>query len=257
VRPPTSAERERTIALVSEGFAAGIFDVDELDRRLTVAHSTEDRGELIRLEADLDALASARAAQDRGLPALARPALVPAHEVRPAAHVWAIMGGAQRHGTWSVPRTLHITTIMGGCELDFREARFPEGPVDVHIRTFMGGVQILVPPNLAVEMNGSAIMGGFGHVARSRATPDPGAPLLRIHGLAVMGGVDVRTRLPGESGWQARLRTYAEKHVPTALDHLRRAADPWTARAERHARRAARKAAKRLERDARRLPPRG
>ena len=55
-----------------------------------------------------------------------------------------------------------------------------------------GGVQIIVPPGLAVEVHGTAIMGGFQNVNRAPAHPDPDAPLLRVHGLAFMGGVDVR-----------------------------------------------------------------
>jgi len=250
-RPLDTAERERTITLVSDGFAAGLFDVDELERRVTIAHSTEDRHELAKLEEDLGALAPAR--MEPATVPLPRPssrsALIPERDVRPHMDVWAIMGGAQRRGAWSVPRELKIVAIMGGCELDFREARLPEGPVDVHITALMGGVQILVPPHLAVEMNGSAIMGGFDHVSRARAQPEPGAPLLRIHGLAVMGGVEVKTRLPGESGWQARMRAFAEKHLPGGMEQLRAASD------ERLERRAARKAARLQRKLARRLPP--
>ena len=36
--------------------------------------------------------------------------------------------------------------------------------------------------------------------------PDPDAPLLRIHGLTMMGGVDITMRLPGESERGARRR---------------------------------------------------
>lgn len=255
-RALTSADRERTITLVSDGFAAGLFDVDELERRVTIAHTTEDSRELAKLAEDLGVFAAAHTeTPDAPLP-MPMPALIPARDVRPHLDVWAIMGAAQRRGSWTVPRELKITAIMGGCELDFREARFPEGTVDVHITAFMGGVQILVPPNLAVEMNGSAIMGGFDHVSRSRVQPDPHAPLLRIHGLAIMGGVEVKTRLPGESAWQARMRAFAESHLPAALDHLRKNADLWQShRDERHARRAARKEARRLERMGRRSPP--
>ena len=70
----------------------------------------------------------------------------------------------------------------------------------------MGGINIVVPPGLAVQMHGSAIMGGFADVNRSPAYPDPDAPLLRIHGLTMMGGVNIEMRLPGESERGARRR---------------------------------------------------
>jgi len=177
--------------------------------------------------------------------------------VRPHLDLWAVLGGAQRQGSWSVPRELKVVAFMGGCELDFREARFPEGPVDVHITAVMGGVEILVPPNLAVEVNGSAILGGFEHVSRTRPESDPRAPLLRIHGLAVMGGVEVKTRLPGESGWQARMRTFAERHLPSlpsaAGDVHQAFLDAYQTReARRAARQALRRTAKEARQEARR-----
>ena len=63
---------------------------------------------------------------------------------------------------------------MGGATLDFREARLPEGEVEIRVGALMGGVEIIVPPTLAVESNGAAIMGGFEHVDRAPATAEPG-----------------------------------------------------------------------------------
>jgi hypothetical protein len=63
----------------------------------------------------------------------------------------------------------------------------------------MGGVQLIVPPTLSVEVSGAAICGGFGHVERIAAQADPDRPVLRVRGVAVFGGVAVETRLPGES----------------------------------------------------------
>jgi hypothetical protein len=74
----------------------------------------------------------------------------------------------------------------------------------------MGGTQIIVPPGLAVQTDGSAFMGGFQQVNRAPAHPDPDAPLLRIRGLAFMGGVDITMRLPGESDRQAHRRRRVE-----------------------------------------------
>ena len=74
------------------------------------------------------------------------------------------------------------------------------------MKALCGGVQIVVPPGLAVEVHGTAIMGGFQNVNRAPAHPDPDAPLLRVRGLAVMGGVEITMRLPGESEHQAHRR---------------------------------------------------
>ena len=74
----------------------------------------------------------------------------------------------------------------------------------------MGGTEIIVPPGLAVETHGSAIMGGFQEVNRAPTHPDADAPLLRVHGFVFMGGVDIRMRLPGESGRDAHRRQKRE-----------------------------------------------
>jgi hypothetical protein len=81
-----------------------------------------------------------------------------------------------------------------------------------------------------VQTSGTGIMGGFQQINRAPAHPDPDAPLLRIHGFAVMGGVDVKMRLPGESDREARRRLRNERREERRAE---RALD----RADRHERR--------------------
>ncbi len=139
--------------------------------------------------------------------------------------MYAIMGGIDRHGVWTVPSRMKIVAMMGGAQLDLREALLPAGPIDLEILAVMGGVQIIVPPGLAVQMNGTAIMGGFSELNRAPVLPDPEAPLLRVHGFAVMGGVDVQMRLPGETERDAHRRTrkelQGERRAQRLLDRQR------------------------------------
>jgi hypothetical protein len=53
-------------------------------------------------------------------------------------------------------------------------------------------------------------MGSFEEVERAPAHPDPDAPLLRVHGLAIMGAVEVKMRMPGETGGDAWRRQKRE-----------------------------------------------
>jgi len=168
-------------------------------------------------------------------PSPATVALAPA--TRDEQSLFAIMGGIDRRGAWNVPRKLKLKTMMGGAVLDLREARFPPGPVDIHIFAFMGGAQIIVPPGLAVQTEGSAFMGGFPQVNRAPAHPDPDAPLLRVHGFAIMGGVAVQMRLPGEAERDAHRRHHhADRAERRAL------------REERHAQRRLERAERRRDR---------
>ncbi len=197
--------RERAIAVLSEAFAQDALDVDEFERRVTLAHTSAAVADIDALLSDLPAsVAPAAAPLPVALVASDEPADAPPQTV------YAVFGGVDRRGSWTVPRRLRVVAMMGGANLDLREARFPRGVIDLEVKAIFGGVQILVPPGLAVEVNGAAIMGGFQNVNRSPPSPDPDAPLLRVRGIAVMGGVDISMRLPGESDSKARLRQRQE-----------------------------------------------
>jgi hypothetical protein len=210
-RPPQTAlqrvhgVRERAISVLSDAFAQDALDVDEFERRVTRAHTSESPEEIEALLADLPNAAVAATA-----PAAGPVALVPAVQEAPAETVYAILGGVDRRGSWTVPRRFRVVAMMGGAMIDLREARFPRGVIELEVKAFWGGVQILVPPGLAVEVHGTAIMGGFQNVNRAPPTPDPEAPLLRVRGIAVMGGVDISMQLPGESARQAHRRRRLE-----------------------------------------------
>lgn len=69
-------ERERVASEVREHFALGRIDAEELDRRLGLAYSARDLGELRALRADLPVL-HASPARGRKLAARARVAVLP------------------------------------------------------------------------------------------------------------------------------------------------------------------------------------
>ena len=195
--------RERVIARLSDHFAHDALDVDEFERRVTVAQTSENPADIEALLADLPEVAGPIAPVPAVVPTVV-PALLPAERDRDT--LYAIFGGIDRRGAWTVPRRMKIVAIMGGAHLDLREARFPPGVVELDVTAVMGGIEIVVPPGLAVQMHGSAIMGGFADVDRAPANPDPDAPLLRVRGLTMMGGVNISMRLPGESERGARRR---------------------------------------------------
>jgi len=232
VRPDRAAlarvheARERAIAALSDAFANDVLEVEEFERRVTLAHTSETVQAIAALTADLPAPTTALAPATVALAAAAPDAGAPVETV------YAIFGGVDRRGSWTVPRRWRVVATFGGAQLDLREARFPTGTIDLEVKAVLGGVQILVPPGLAVEVSGTAIMGGFQNVNRAPAHPDPEAPLLRIRGIAIMGGVDVTMRLPGESERQAHRRRKLEarrerralratRRQQRALDRLR------------------------------------
>jgi hypothetical protein len=200
--------RERVIGALQEHFAHDAIDVEEFERRVTLAHTSESMETILALIEDLPALAGAPAP---------RAALVPAAEVRPTQTLRGIMSSTERRGPWVVPRHVRVRATMSSMVLDFRDARLPAGPVEVDLRAVMSSVEILVPPGLAVETEGTAVMGSFEHVDRAPAHPDPDVPLLRVRGLAVMGSVEIKMRLPGESERDAHRRLRDERRQRRAL----------------------------------------
>jgi hypothetical protein len=121
------------------------------------------------------------------------------------------MGGATRRGRWTPARKITAVAMMGGVELDFREAVFGPGVTEVQAFAFWGGIEVIAPPDVRVECSGVGIMGGFDHRQEIAEAPADGAPVLRITGVAMMGGVDVKVRYPGESGRDARRRLKEER----------------------------------------------
>ena len=85
--------------------------------------------------------------------------------------------------------------MMGGGELDLREARFEDREAVIRCFAVMGGVNVVVPPDLHVEVTGIGFMGGFGEEGDAEAEPDPTAPRVRVTGFALMGGVGVQRKL--------------------------------------------------------------
>lgn len=108
--------------------------------------------------------------------------------------VVSIFGGAVRKGAWEPPERLSVVALFGGVKLDFSQADMLEGVSRVDVFAAFGGVEIRVPPDIHVETRGLGIFGGFGHYAQR--APEDDAPLLRIHGLALFGGVEVKPAKP-------------------------------------------------------------
>jgi hypothetical protein len=70
---------------------------------------------------------------------------------------------------------------------------------------------------MTVESHGIGILGGFEHVGDEIRGHDPDAPVLRVSGVALMGGVDIRVRHPGESARDARRRRRQERREKRRL----------------------------------------
>lgn len=109
----------------------------------------------------------------------------------PAAEINAvgIMAGIKRQSTSNDFVGGGATAIMGGVEIDLRNAKIAEGQTAViDTFAFWGGIDIKIPPTWRVEGQVFPLMGGFEDKTRN---PDGSGPILVIKGVAVMGAVEV------------------------------------------------------------------
>jgi hypothetical protein len=206
LRPaPLRARRDEVIRDLSTAFAEDHLSVDEFERRLDIAHRATALTELNALVSDL----RIAPVQSSNVPAPRARSASPT-EIPEEQNLVAIMGGVTRRGQWIPARHTHMYALMGGAQLDFREARLGQGVTELTIIACMGGVELIVPPDLIVDAGGTAIMGGFDQSHESPGAP-AGAPVLKVNGFVMMGGVEIKVMLPGETNADARRRRRAEK----------------------------------------------
>lgn len=186
-------DRERVARILHDSMAEGRLTVNELEERLDKVYAAKTFGDLEPLTRDLPAGNHASAV------AMPRPATTPTSRVggrATSSNAIAIMSGTDRKGVWTVSPTFTAFAMMGGVEIDLTEARFEDAETTIQAFTLMGGVEIYVPDDITVQVNGSGFMGAFENKVRDQAQTRPGAPVVKITGLAVMGGVEVKHREP-------------------------------------------------------------
>jgi cell wall-active antibiotic response 4TMS protein YvqF/uncharacterized protein DUF1707 len=201
--------REAVIARLSDAYAADLFEVDELERRLDLAHSARTVADLDKLVSDL-ALAKVEPAATTALvpaspTAIDDPLRVDFKRLR------VIMSSVERRGRWTVPKQLAVRTFWGNVELDFRDASLGPGITTIHVRATMANVEIILPPNLAIDVDVSSFAGNVEERHRVPPDLDPTRPMLRIVGRVRFGNLEISTRLPGETERDERRRDRAER----------------------------------------------
>jgi hypothetical protein len=88
-----------------------------------------------------------------------------------------------------------VRAWFGGVAIDLREATLAPG-ARLEVSSLLGGIAIRVPPGWRVETDVDALAGG---VAVDVPEPeDPAAPVLRIEGRTVLGGLAVGAKPPAE-----------------------------------------------------------
>jgi len=179
----SDTDRDRTAEVLREAHAHGRITVDELDERLTSVYSAKTYADLVPITRDLpavqDAAAPARNVRGSRIGGTARFRMS-----------LAILGGASRDGAWVVPPEYKAIATLGGIKLDMSDSTFAEPETVIKAYAVLGGMEITVPADAEVDVGAVGIMGGVDHGAEGPGVP--GGPRIRIVGVAVMGGIEVK-----------------------------------------------------------------
>ncbi|WP_313896263.1 DUF1707 domain-containing protein [Streptomyces sp. YIM 98790] len=194
----SDADRDRVADILREALAQGRLDTEEHAERIDAVYRAKTVAELSGLIGDLP---EGQQQRPGGFPRSAAPPPVPPRPVpvaRPcrSARVLALLGGAVRRGRWRVGSQISSVAVCGGVELDLTEAIFESPVVTISVVTLCGGVDIKLPENVTVRNSGNGILGGF--EVRENEASEPGAPVVVVQGVALLGGVSARP-VPGKS----------------------------------------------------------
>jgi predicted membrane protein len=103
----------------------------------------------------------------------------------------AIMGGVSRRSSSQAFQGADLTAVMGGCEIDLRQASIAQGTeATIEVFAFWGGIEIQVPEDWTVVTRVMPLMGGVED--KTRVLPGAYEKRLVVRGIVVMGGAGIK-----------------------------------------------------------------
>lgn len=185
-------DRHKVAEVLRQAAGEGRIDLDELDQRLEAAYAAKTYGDLVPITVDLPAVGQQHA--------VARPSVpVPSLPATSYENSFSVMSECARRGAWEVPAKHTAFTMMGSIVLDLREATFTAQETVIEAYAVMAGIDVIVNAHTRVVVEGFGIMGQFNE-ARPKvpADLDDSSPVVRVKGLALMAGVEIKRKpMPG------------------------------------------------------------
>jgi len=103
------------------------------------------------------------------------------------------VGGVQRACKATSLRRGSVSVVLGGVDLDLREATLDASGADLDLSATLGGVNVTVPSDWKVVVEDRATLGGVEALVTDPEELPGGAPLLRVEAGARLGGVAIMT----------------------------------------------------------------
>ncbi|NLA29903.1 MAG: DUF1707 domain-containing protein [Propionibacterium sp.] len=213
----SDANRQQTIEALTRAWREGRINRDEFQERSPQALTAVYLDELDALLGDLGGLTAASTPSDVDVvsyqspaysdemvvqdswqsegdePAL--PAVYAPEGTKGTALSFGVMSGVERAAEWTIAPNHVSIAVWGATEIDLREAIFTSDTIVITCFAIMGGTNVIVPPEMEVDVNGIGFMGGFGwekpRMAKPTKRAPDGNPRVIINGLGFWGAVSV------------------------------------------------------------------
>jgi hypothetical protein len=198
----SNADREQVARVLQQAMSEGRITVEELESRLDSVYGAKTLAELEPVVRDLPGHHVSLAKNASVYPISADMPVSGALSVSASGpargNLVAVMSGVERKGIWTAAAHINAVALMGGMLLDFTQCRLSAMETVMNVTAIMGGIDIKVPAGMTVIVDGVGIMGAFEDNANQQCGPE--APVLRITGVAIMGGVNVKGPKKSVSG---------------------------------------------------------
>ena len=85
-----------------------------------------------------------------------------------------------------------LTALFGGVTLDLRDALPDPSGATITATVAFGGINVLVPRGWRIVMSSTPVFGGVADKTEPVGALPPDAPTLRVNGLALFGGIEIK-----------------------------------------------------------------
>ena len=102
-----------------------------------------------------------------------------------------IMDGQELSSRATSLRSISVLAMLGGAEIDLRQATLDPGGATLDITALLGGVELQVPPDWAVEVESRGMLGGVDRRLTDVADLPADAPRLKVTTNTTLGGVQI------------------------------------------------------------------
>ena len=141
----SDADRHQAVELLRHHCGEGILTLDEFGDRVALVYDSRTRHELDDVLSDLPTTETE----------------VPETRRRRVSRWFvAILGGHSPSGRFRLADTTNVVAVMGGCEIDLRNAEIDGEEVVINAFALMGGIEIYVPEGISVDFSGLPLLGG-------------------------------------------------------------------------------------------------